>query len=84
MDDTSEMLHQVGSFEPHEAKKILPKLEATGIRFEIEADHSALAQPNRTLQLYFGMNPEGSKLAVFVPESQIDQAMAVIKDLFPV
>ena len=84
MDDTSEMLHQVGSFEPREAKKVLPLLEAAGIRFEIEADHSALTQPNRTLELYFGMYPAGSKLAVFVPESQIDRAMTVINDLFPV
>lgn len=84
MDENSEMLHQLGSFEPHEAKKVLPRLEAAGIRFEIEADNSALAQPNRALQLYFGMYPEGSKLAVFVPESQVEPAMAAIKDMFPV
>ena len=84
MDDTSEMLHQLGAFEPHEAKKVLPLLEATGIRFEVEADHTALAQPNRALQLYFGLYPEGSKLAIFVPESQVEKAMAAIKDLFPI
>ena len=84
MDDSSEMLHQLGAFEPHEAKKILPLLEAMGVRFEVEVDHSALAQPNRAVLLYFGMYPEGSKLAVFVPEAEVEKAMAAIRDLFPV
>lgn len=84
MDDPSELMHQLGAFEVHEAKKVLPRLETAGVRFEIETDNSALARPNRALELSFGIYPEGSKLAVFVPESQIEKAMAAIKDLFPV
>ncbi len=84
MSDDPELMHQLGAFEPHEAKKVLPRLAAAGIRFEVEADNSALARPTRVLELYFGVYPEGSKLAVFVPESQLEKAMATIKDLFPV
>jgi hypothetical protein len=84
MPDESEMLHQLGTFEPHEATKLLPRLEAEGIRFELERDDSALAEPTRTLQLYLGMYPEGSKLAVFVPESLLEKAQAALTDLFPV
>jgi len=84
MPDEPEMLHQLGTFEPHEATKILPRLEAAGIRFELERDDTALAEPTRALQLYLGMYPEGSKLSVFIPETQLEKAQAVIKDLFPV
>lgn len=84
MDDTHELMHQVGTFDPLEAKKVLPLLEANGIRFELEADDSALTRPDRGLQLYLGMYPEGSKLLVFVPESQVEKALAAIHTLFPV
>jgi len=83
MPDEPEILHQLGTFEPHEASKILPKLEAGGIRFELERDDTALAEPTRSLQLYLGMYPEGSKLAVFVPESQLEKAQATVQSLFP-
>ena len=53
MDDTSEMLHQLGAFEPHEAKKVLPLLEATGIRFEVEADHTALTAAESRIAALF-------------------------------
>ena len=84
MNDPSELLHQLGSFEPLEAKKVLPLLESQQIPFEVEGDHSALFQPNRTLQLYFGMYPEGSKLAVFVRESDLPKARGLLATLFPV
>jgi len=83
MPDEPEMIHQLGTFEPHEATRLLPRLEAEGVRFELEQDDSALAQPNRPLQLYLGMYPEGSKLIVFVPASQLDRALALLKELFP-
>ncbi|MFT3780625.1 MAG: hypothetical protein QM790_01330 [Nibricoccus sp.] len=84
MPEESEMLHQLGAFEPHEAKKVLPRLEEAKIPFEVEADHSEMAKPTHALQLYFGIYPEGAKLVVFVPESQLEKAMSVVKDLFPV
>jgi hypothetical protein len=84
MPDEPEILHQLGTFEPHEATRLLSRLEADGIRFELERDDSALAQPNRALQLYLGMYPEGSKLVVFVPASHLEKALAVVKELFPV
>jgi len=82
MPDEPEMLYQLGAFEPHEATRLLPRLEADGIRFELERDDSALSQPNHALQLYLGMYPEGSKLVVYVPETQLEKAQAVIKELF--
>ena len=84
MDDSSEMSHQLGAFEPMAVKKVLPVLEAEGIPFEIEADHSALTQPNRYLQLYFGMYPDGSKIVVFVRESDLPNARIALERLFPV
>lgn len=81
---SDEMLHQVGAFEPSEAKRLLPLFEAEQIPFEVESDHSALAKPGRWLQQYFGMYPEGSKLVVFVPESFVPRAEAIVRRLFPV
>lgn len=79
-----EKLHQLGSFDPADAKRILAALEAAAIPFEVEADHSALAKPGRSMELYLGMFPEGSKLAVFVPASSLDQAQTELRALFPV
>ena len=84
MEESPEMLHQLGAFEVSEAKKLLPLLEAEGILFEVEVDDSALHAPNRALQFYFGMYPDGSKLAVFVRESDLPKAMKVIEPLFSV
>jgi hypothetical protein len=83
MNESGDAMHRLGAFEPAEAKRLLPALEAAGIPFEIEADHSALAQPGRWMQLYFGMYPDGSKLAVFVPESRLEHALAEAQRLFP-
>jgi len=64
MPDEPEMMQQLGAFEPHEATRLLPRLETQGIRFELKRDDTALA--------------------VFVPVSQLDQATAALKELFPV
>ena len=77
-------MQQLGAFEPLEAKRLLPALEAQGVAFELEADHSALGQPGRTMEMFLGMYPEGSKLAVFVRESQLAQAQETVKCVFPV
>jgi len=81
---SEEMLHQVGSFDPSEAKRLLAAFEAKGIPFEVESDHSALAKPGRWLEQYLGMYPEGSKLVVFVPESSLPKAEAIFRELFPI
>jgi predicted protein tyrosine phosphatase len=79
-----EMLHQVGSFEPLDAKRVLSLLEANSIPFEIEMDNSALERPGRWMELSLGMFPEGSRLIVFVPESKVAAANALVLSLFPV
>ncbi len=84
MDEPSEMMHEVGSFEASDAKLVLARLEQEGIAFELEEDNTALADPNRHVALYFGMGPEGAKLRVFVAESQIERALAAIKTIYPV
>ena len=83
MPDEPEMMHQLGAFEPNEATRLLQRLEADGIPFELDRDDTALAAPNRALQLYLGMYPEGSKLVVFVPASRLEKALTVLKELFP-
>ncbi|AHF91516.1 hypothetical protein OPIT5_16090 [Opitutaceae bacterium TAV5] len=76
--------HQVGSFEPHEAKRILEALEKAGVPFEIEHDDSALERPLRTIELALAMSPEGAKLAIFVPEKDVGDVQALVRTLFPV
>jgi hypothetical protein len=78
-----EMMHEVGAFDPLDAKKILTALEADGTRFEVESDHSELTRPERTVQLALGMSPPGSKLRIFVPESSLARVQAVVAELFP-
>jgi len=82
--ETNEPLHRIGAFDPSDAKRVIAALETAAIPFEVEADHSALAQPGRWVALSLGMPTEGSKLAILVPESRIDQALAEVKRLFPV
>ncbi len=81
---SDEMLHQVGDFEPFEAKKVLAAFEAQNIPFEVESDHSSLAKPGRWLLQSLGMYPEGSKLVVFVPESSVPKAEAILAAMFPI
>lgn len=82
--ESDEALHLIGAFEPSDAKQVISALEAAAITFEVEADHSALAMPGRWVSLALGMPTEGSKLAIFVPEAKVDQALAEVKRLFPV
>ena len=77
------MMHEVGAFDPLDAKKILAALEAAGIRFEVESDHSELTRPGRTFQLAVGMSPAGSKLRIFVPEPSLAKVQAIVADIFP-
>lgn len=84
MDLVEEDFQRLGSFEPLEARRIFPALEAAGIPFDVKADHSALAKPGRWLHLYFALSPEGSKLETFVPASRLEEAQALIVRLFPV
>jgi hypothetical protein len=81
--DSDNLWCQIGSFEPSEAKRLLPLLEGAQIPFELEADHSRLLTPGRFLQLEFGLYPEGSKLIVFVPQEHESRAEQLVATLFP-
>lgn len=78
------MMHEVGAFEPADAKRVLDALETAGVPFEIEPDNSDLLASGRDLQLYLGMYPPGSRLLVFVPESSVAKAQEIVAKLFPV
>lgn len=84
MTPSEEPFHLIGAFDPADTRRVTEALEAANIPFEVESDHSALAQPGRWVSLALGMPTEGSKLALFVPESRVDQALAEVKHLFPV
>ncbi|MDR2863551.1 MAG: hypothetical protein LBV54_06745, partial [Puniceicoccales bacterium] len=58
--ETGEILHELGAYPPILAKRVLAELEAAKIPFEIEADHSALSDPLRGIQIYLFTSPEGS------------------------
>lgn len=81
---SDEMLHELGSFEPHDAKKILDALDQQGVPFEIEPDQRDVGGEGRTLQSELGMLPPGSKLIVFLPESALPRGQAILAKLFPV
>jgi hypothetical protein len=76
--------HLLGKFEPSDAKRILEEFERQLIRFEVAADHSELLRPGRTQDLFFGMYPEGSKLAIYVDADASAKADAIVQQLFPV
>lgn len=76
-------MHELGGFDPSDAKRVLSALEARDIPFEIESDHSDLLRPGRTMELVFGMYPAGSKLLIFVPESRLPEAQQILGHVFP-
>lgn len=73
----------LGKFEPADSKRLLEALEARGIAFEIAADHSELLRPGRTVEMILGTFPDGSKMAVFVKESDLAAAQNVMRQVFP-
>jgi hypothetical protein len=76
-------MEQLGTFELPEAMKVLPLLEAAGILFEIEPEPELLTQTSGALQACLGIDHDASKLAVFVPASQLAQAMTAAKAWLP-
>jgi hypothetical protein len=83
-DEDEGMIVQVGAFEPSDAKRVLAELEKEGVPFEVEADHSALYRIDRCIDLYLATYPEGSKLLIFVPEENSEQAKQIIsRSIFP-
>jgi hypothetical protein len=79
----SDLLQQLGTFEPPEAMRALPRLEALGIPFEIEIEPGLLARTSGALQAYLGIDAEASKLAVFVPASRLAEATAAVQAWLP-
>lgn len=80
--ENEELMHQLGSFEPVDGKRMATLLEERGIPFEVESNHSALLKPGRWLEQYLAMSPEGSKLEIFVPESRIEEASQLYREIF--
>lgn len=81
MPDDEPLLHQLGAFDPAEATRLLALLEAHGISVEIETDQSALSGSNDFSGLQFGVNPEGAKILIFVPEAALAQAQDLLRHL---
>ena len=79
MPDDEPLLHQLGAFDPAAATRLLALLEAHGISVEIETDQSALSGSNDFSGLQFGVNPEGAKILVFVPEAALAQAQELLR-----
>lgn len=81
--DDDEWYH-VGSFEPRYAKRVFKVLEARGIPFDVESDHSALSDPTRAVGFYLGTYPGGSELIIHAPRSREGEIRTVLSELFPV
>jgi hypothetical protein len=83
MPDDEPLLHQLGAYDPEEATRLLPHLEAQGVTFEIETDQSALSGSNDFSGLQFGVNPESAKILVFVPEAEFAKAQEIVRHHLP-
>ena len=49
--------------------------------FEIETDQSALSGSNDFSGLQFGLNPEGAKILIFIPEPELARAQELLRRL---
>ena len=81
MPDAEPLLHQLGTFDPAEATRLVALLEAHGVAFEIETDQSALSGANDFSGLQFGVNPEGAKILIFIPEPALARAQELLSRL---
>jgi hypothetical protein len=81
MPDDEPLLHQLGAFDPAEATRLVELLEQRGIAYEIETDQSALSGSNDFSGLQFGVNPEGAKILIFVPEASLPAAQELLRSL---
>lgn len=81
MPNDEPLLHQLGAFDPAEATRLVDLLEKSGIDFEIETDQSALSGSNDFSGLQFGVNPEGAKILLFVPEPALARAQEFLRHL---
>jgi len=80
MPDDESLFHQLGAFDPAEATRLAELLEQHNIPYEIETDESALTGSNDFSGLQFGVNPEGAKILIFVPEANLAQAKALLPE----
>ncbi|MSU24386.1 MAG: hypothetical protein EXS32_11255 [Opitutus sp.] len=83
MSDEKQLLHELGAFDPMQAKRLLPLLEQSGIPFEVETDDVQLDQPNSFPALQFGLTSDGAKLLVFVSADHLSRAADVARQAFP-
>lgn len=83
MPDDEPLLHQLGAYDPAEATRLTALLEQHGVPFEIETDQTALSGSNDFTGLQFGVNPEGAKILVFVPEAALAPARDLVRQHFP-
>lgn len=81
MPDDEPLLHQLGAFDPAEATRLVELLEQRDIAYEIETDQSALSGSNDFSGLQFGVNPEGAKILIFVPEANLALAQEILRSL---
>ena len=73
----------LGGFDPADAKPLLRLLQEHEVPFEVEADHSELLQPGRTVSLYLGMGPRGSCLRIFVQKDHLGHVRKLLRFLYP-
>jgi hypothetical protein len=81
MPDAEPLLHQLGAFDPAEATRLVALLEQHQVTFEIETDQSALSGSNDFSGLQFGLNPEGAKILIFIPEPELARAQELLRRL---
>ena len=81
MPDAEPLLHQLGAFDPAEATRLVALLEQHQVTFEIETDQSALSGSNDFSGLQFGLNPEGAKILILIPEPELARAQELLRRL---
>jgi hypothetical protein len=78
MPDAEPLFHQLGAFDPAEATRLVALLEEHDVTFEIDTDQSAFSGSNDFSGLQFGVNPEGAKILIFVPEPELPRAQELL------
>ncbi|MFM9953333.1 MAG: hypothetical protein ACKVVO_04685 [Opitutaceae bacterium] len=81
MPDAEPLLHQLGTFDPAEATRLVALLEEHHVTFEIDTDQSAFSGSNDFSGLQFGVNPEGAKILIFIPEPELARAQELLARL---
>jgi hypothetical protein len=85
MTEPSDSYTSVGAYPLHEATRITELLDAGDIDYEVEIDDSEIKNMSIvTIAVRGGTAGLGCKMRIFVKNTQIEEANAILRKMFPV